>query len=452
LDHALNKPAGSLEERVERTTERLIGVSRLLTQAQANLRTIPEPYYRASLAMSADAQQYLAEIQRRVDLRGQEARLAEPCRWASAALADFFGRMRRLTPVSSAAIKGVSVERLVEQHFGCPRPLGEIYAIAQEEWRHDQEEMERLRRSINPKQNWQQLYETYWPIVEDEPDLFQRYDTEIASLRDFCGELNLVDGSKDQKVVLTETPTYLRSVRSAASYSAPLGADPQEEAYFYITGNSIARNSEVDVLRRQRLHREFKFLSAHETYPGHHLLDGIRRRLKNPVRRQIESPLFYEGWAYYAESILAECGHVEETLELLVDCKRRLWRAARCMIDSGLALGCLKSRNGAELLVSVGFGAEEAVAQVERFHLNPGYQLCYSLGKYEIVCLRQRFASSIGWHRFHRLLLEGGQLPFHLASRRFEKLIAEERGVDAAEEPGKAVSGGQTGANDKLGR
>ena len=30
LDHALNKPSGSLKERVERTTERLIGLSRLL--------------------------------------------------------------------------------------------------------------------------------------------------------------------------------------------------------------------------------------------------------------------------------------------------------------------------------------------------------------------------------------------------------------------------------------
>jgi uncharacterized protein (DUF885 family) len=223
--------------------------------------------------------------------------------------------------------------------------------------------------------------------------------------------------------VLSETPTYLRSVRSGASYSTPVTIDHGEQACFYITAGNTAGNSHLDVLRRQRLHREFRFLSAHETYPGHHLLDSIRRNLENPVRRQIESPLFYEGWAYYAESILAESGYVEDELELLVDCKRRLWRAARCLIDSGLAMERFSTEKAADLLASVGFAADEAIAQVERFRLNPGYQLCYSLGKYEIMELRQRFLPTFGWQRFHRLLLEGGEIPFHLAAWRFENLI-----------------------------
>jgi uncharacterized protein (DUF885 family) len=155
-------------------------------------------------------------------------------------------------------------------------------------------------------------------------------------------------------------------------------------------------------------------------------LDIIRRSLDNPVRRQVESPLFYEGWAYYAESILAESGYVEEELELLVDCKRRLWRAARCLIDSGLALQRFTREEAAGLLVSVGFAADEAVAQIERFLLNPGYQLCYSLGKYEIVDLRERFISRLGWKRFHSLLLESGEIPFRLATWRLEHFIDEE--------------------------
>jgi uncharacterized protein (DUF885 family) len=57
-------------------------------------------------------------------------------------------------------------------------------------------------------------------------------------------------------------------------------------------------------------------LTAHETIPGHHFLDSIRRSLKNPIRRQIESPLFYEGWASYAESMLIEYGYLEETMQL----------------------------------------------------------------------------------------------------------------------------------------
>ena len=54
-------------------------------------------------------------------------------------------------------------------------------------------------------------------------------------------------------------------------------------------------------------------------FPGIILLDSIRRKLENPVRRQIESPLFYEGWAYYAESLLTEQGYVQNPMEYLVD-------------------------------------------------------------------------------------------------------------------------------------
>jgi uncharacterized protein (DUF885 family) len=76
----------------------------------------------------------------------------------------------------------------------------------------------------------------------------------------------------------------------------------------------------------------------------------------------------------------------------------------------------------ANLLVSVGHETNEAISQVERYRLSPGYQICYTLGKYEILELRQQFVPRLGWQRFHRLLMEGGQLPFQLAYRRFHNL------------------------------
>ncbi len=425
VDHALHKPFSNRSEYFERTAERLAGLKGVFGRANENLSTIPGPYYRAALAMSADAHQYFQELLRDVDRENYSMGLALACHEALEALAAFTQRLREIGPTPAAAVQSVSVEELVQRHFGCTRPLEEIYGIAEEEWQENQEEMERLRRSINPNQEWQELYESYLPGTGEELDLFRLYGDEISNLRDLCEKLNLLDSGLDQEVVLTETPTYLRSVRSGASYSTPLGVDPREQACFYISAGSSQTASQMDILRRQRLHRECRFLSAHETYPGHHLLDNIRRRLDNPVRRQVESPLFYEGWAYYAESILGESGHVHDELELLVDCKRRLWRAARCLIDAGLAMERFTSEEAANLLVSVGFAADEAMGQVERFRLNPGYQLCYSLGKYEILDLRHRFVPKLGWERFHQMLLEGGELPFELARWRFENLAGD---------------------------
>ena len=57
--------------------------------------------------------------------------------------------------------------------------------------------------------------------------------------------------------------------------------------------------------------------------------------LKNPIRRQIESPLFYEGWASYAESMLIEYGYLDDPHGITRQSKRELWRSARCQIDVG---------------------------------------------------------------------------------------------------------------------
>lgn len=426
VDHALNKPYQDGQERLGRTAERLSGLKTLIDEGSKNLSAIPGPYYRVAWDMVQHAQNYLEEILGELDGDSRREQLALPCAEAQEALSAFGLRLREIGPTPAASVPSIPVEELVQRHFGCNRSLEEIYSIAEEEWRTNLEEIERLRQSINPNHNWQQVYESYLPGNGGEFDLFRLYGREIERLRELCSNLGLMITPLDQELVIAETPTYLRPVRSGASYSAPLTADSRELACFYVTTGDPFSSSQMDTLRRKRLHREFRFLSAHESYPGHHLLDIIRRSLDNPVRRQVESPLFYEGWAYYAESILAESGYVEEELELLVDCKRRLWRAARCLIDSGLALQRFTREEAAGLLVSVGFAADEAVAQIERFLLNPGYQLCYSLGKYEIVDLRERFISRLGWKRFHSLLLESGEIPFRLATRRLEHFIDEE--------------------------
>ena len=125
------------------------------------------------------------------------------------------------------------------------------------------------------------------------------------------------------------------------------------------------------------------YLSAHETYPGHHILDHIRIHHPNPIRRQIESPLFYEGWACYAEQLLDELGYIRDPRQQLVGLKRRLWRCLRAILDVELHTGKIGLSGGAEKIVELGFSPQAARRQIRRFALTPGYQLCYFMGLYE---------------------------------------------------------------------
>jgi len=417
LDHALTKPASGPEERTRRARARLDAIPCLLEQGMNNIESVPKTYHQAAVAMVGDCQSYLIETDKRF------SHFIEGVEEVSLSL-DAFGKfLRGVTTLADQKVALSALELTLREHFLSNRTLPEILEIAVEEWQESEQELDKLKKSIDPGKSWEELYSTYTPSGVAALDTVSLYEGEIERLGTFFAAHGFSEVDLASPLELCETPTYLRSVRSAASFSAALRADPMEKDLFYMTLHfPQQRGQEAAALRKERLHREYRFLSAHETIPGHHLLDSLRRKWENPVRRQIESALFYEGWAYYAETLLTDYGYVESPIEFLVDHKRRLWRAARCQIDVGLPTGRLARKDAVRLLTSAGFSLKEAEGQIERFRLNPGYQLCYTLGRYEIMRLRKTYSARWGLDRFHKQLLKAGELPFHLIEKRFKNL------------------------------
>ena len=422
LDRALISNAFGQEEQAERILVSLQKIPKLLQQAIANMDSVPRTYHEAALAMLSDCKSYLTEISESLIQTAGE-HFTEVLQKVWSALDAFSRFLNTLIPIPDQKFLVPGFEATLKEHFLSIRTLPEVFQIAVEEWRENLEQLEKLRASLDPSRSWLELYHSCSPPDIEKTDIISLYNREIERLDDFFRKHGFGELGVSLSLELCETPTYLRSVRRSASFSAALKANDGEKDFFYITTHSspyISKGSGDHIKRR--LHREYKFLSAHEAIPGHHLLDSVRRRLKNPVRRQIESPLFYEGWAYYAESLLAEYGYVDTPVDCLVDCKRRLWRAARCQIDVGLVTGALSKADCMKILTTAGFSPEESGSQLDHFRLNPGYQLCYSLGRYEIMKLRETYAKQLGLDQFHRLLLEGGELPFHLIEKRFKNL------------------------------
>ena len=88
--------------------------------------------------------------------------------------------------------------------------------------------------------------------------------------------------------------------------------------------------------------------------------------------------------------------------------------------DVGLTLGRLTETNAIELLKICVFDLSEASRQLDRFRLNPGYQLCYCYGNYEFKQLKKNYGDRLKGKDFHNFLLEGGEIPFHLIARRLK--------------------------------
>jgi hypothetical protein len=285
-------------------------------------------------------------------------------------------------------------------------------------------ELGKMGSKIDPGKSWLEIYDSYSPYKLGNIDTMRLYEREIQSIAVFFQENGFTETNMKASFDLCETPTYLRSIRSSASFSSALNTQAGEKDLFYITTHlPEGENGEEKESKKKRLHREYKFLSAHEVIPGHHLLDHERRKQENLIRRQIESPFFYEGWASYAETLLGDYAYIHDPLDKLVDHKRRLWRAARCKIDVDLNTGILSRTEAMKILTEMGFTPGEAEEQVIRIQLSPGYQMCYFLGNHEIMQLRKSFGIQLGIEYFHQLLLRGGQLPFHLVKKRLKAYI-----------------------------
>ena len=424
LDHALTKPSESPQERLERSRSRLGAIPRLLRQGMENLGEVPQTYHLASLHMAEDCERFLFEVGHVVSHR--EGGLIPGLEKARFALRRFSDYLLSITPAADEEFRAPPVEIILKDQFRSLKTLPEVFEIAGAEWRECLGQLKELGKQIDGRKSWQEIYHTYMPEEVGDLDTLSLYRQEMESLKGFFEGRGFGEMNTPGLPEIRPTPTYLQSVRSSASFSAAFTKDDREKDLFYISTQLPERRSEESSeLLRNRLHREYRFLTAHETFPGHFLLDSTRRRLANPIRAQIESPLFYEGWAYYVESLLTEYGYVKNPVEYLVDWKRRLWRAARCRIDVGLNTGLLSMEGAMELLTEAGFSREEAKHQIDRFRLNPGYQLCYSLGRHEIVRLAKIYGERMGREQFHRNLLTGGEIPFHLVEKRLEESLVD---------------------------
>ncbi len=420
LDHALNRSPSGERDRLAAFSARLQAVPRLLRQGASNLRSCAEQDLAAAREMAIDSLHYLRQLA--TPLSQQHPRLERDLAQAAAALEAFRLVLEGLPPRSQQLHNRMIYRVRLEKHFLSRRRPEEIFAIASREWDRALASLNKLQAQIDGARTWQQLYRAYEPPGLLEDDLNQLYRSEIHRLIGYFKNRGFPGTAALAPVIFAETPTYLRSVRSSASFSAALSHAGHDPDIFYLTTSSD-RHRRGTALRdlRRRLHREYRFLCAHETVPGHHLLDSVRRSLANPVRRQIESPLFYEGWAYFAESLLFPWGYLDTPMERLVDARRRLWRAARCLIDVGLAESRLGIEGAAALLQRVGFSPAEAIAQVERFQLNPGYQTCYTLGRYELEALQLRHGCRLDLQGFCQAVLFEGQVPFHLLDRKLQQ-------------------------------
>jgi uncharacterized protein (DUF885 family) len=165
-------------------------------------------------------------------------------------------------------------------------------------------------------------------------------------------------------------------------------------------------------------------LSYHEGVPGHHTQVSIASALgQAPLIVRIASfNAYQEGWALYAERLMAESGaYADDPFGDLGRLQDELFRAVRLVVDTGLHHKRWSREKAIDYMQSVtGVAISRVTAEIERYMAWPGQALGYKLGQLRLIDLRNRYLSGkkSGLRDFHAAVLGGGAMPLDLVEAR----------------------------------
>jgi uncharacterized protein (DUF885 family) len=142
--------------------------------------------------------------------------------------------------------------------------------------------------------------------------------------------------------------------------------------------------------------------------------------LSSEVRRHIWSPVMVEGWAVYTEQLMRETQYYRTDQERLFQLVNLLWRAIRVVLDVGLHTRGMTPGEAVDYMVEhLPIERSSAEAEVRRYCAWPTYQLCYAVGRRELLRLRdayrERDPGGYSHRKFHDEVMRYGGLPVALA-------------------------------------
>lgn len=238
--------------------------------------------------------------------------------------------------------------------------------------------------------------------------------TELAT--NFTREHNLVSvPATPLKVIVL--PEFQRGV-AVAYCDAPGALEPGGETFFKVSPTP----ADWTTARRESFFREYNDymlhdLCVHEAMPGHYLQLAHANRFKAPtlVRSIWSSGTFVEGWAVYAERVMADAGFGGPEVRMQ-QLKMRLRAIINAIIDQKLHTAGMTEKEAMALMIERGFQEEGEAAGKWRRACQSSTQLStYFVGAIEHDDLRataekKAAASGVKFNlkRYHDTVLSFG--------------------------------------------
>ncbi len=238
----------------------------------------------------------------------------------------------------------------------------------------------------------------------------------LAQATDFVRTKDLIT-LPDAPVQVILMPEFQQGV--AVAYCDPPGPLEKNLSTFF-TVSPIPKDwtdQQAESFLREYNSRGIQELTVHEAMPGHYVQLWHANQYPSVIRAVLYSGSFVEGWACYAEDLMAEQGYLNgDPLYHLVHLKLNLRSAANAILDSAIHVDGMSRDDAMHLMTVTGFQQEsEAAGKWTRACVSSAQLSTYFVGQAEHHALRsdttKRWGAAFDLKRYHDTVTAFGSPP-----------------------------------------
>jgi uncharacterized protein (DUF885 family) len=238
----------------------------------------------------------------------------------------------------------------------------------------------------------------------------------LAQATDFVRAKGLVS-VPDSPVKIITIPKFRQGV-AVAYCDSPGALERQLDTLFAISPipdewSEAQANSFLSEYNDYMIHD----LSIHEAMPGHYLQIAHANQNHSVLRAVLSSGPFVEGWAVYAEGMMADAGYLnDDPLFKLTVLKMRLRSITNALLDIGIHTEGMTREQAMALMTKTAFQQErEAAGKWTRASLGSTQLLSYFTGYAEHMAMRdeakRRFGARFDLKTYNDAVLAHGSPP-----------------------------------------
>ncbi len=415
-------PYAEPAQRLTAYTEYLTNIPRAVEQIRANLRTpMPETFVDFGVSMAqgyadyyrGDAIREFSSVTDQALLDAHEEAMG-PAADAMESLAQWFEEQRE-TATQDFALGDAVFAQMLSDTEGVDTPLEELERIGRADLQRNQAALADACAEFAPDTDIRGCIDR---AAADKPEggPVQGARNQLAGLKTFIEENDIVTIPSDQEAMVEEAPPYRRTNLAYINIPGPFETNLPSVYYISPPDPSWSEEMQRDYIPGEA---DLLFVSVHEVWPGHFLNFLHAQRADSMFGRIFVGYAFAEGWAHYTEEMMWDAGLGDEDPEIHIgQLTNALLRNVRYLSAIGLHTQGMTVDQSRQMFLDEAYQSEgSAEQQAARGTYDPAY-LNYTLGKLMIMRLREDWTEERGgrdaWREFHDEFLSYGGPPIPL--------------------------------------